>query len=252
MHETQESFVTPEFCQRLRAKEGTAWERLVHQWTDRFTKLAKGILYRRKHRSPNADDIVVAMWSMAYIAAHQFEGQCEGELYSWLFFKLLEVLPKYPRPPKESTAPSPNPPSADGTTSTSTDVLMVVEGVKICKQPSADETTSTSTLRPHQKPQLSLDHPISDSTTTLVDTLEDEIPACIESVLDDERDKRIIQAMDTLDARSRDVVSLKFWGKLSNEEIAQSLGLTPNQVRYALANALIELKFRLQDGSDAP
>jgi RNA polymerase sigma factor (sigma-70 family) len=252
MHETRESFVTPEFCQRLRAREGTAWERLVNQWTDRFTKLAKGILYMRKERSTNADDIVVAMWSKAFIAAHQFEGQCEGELYSWLFFKLLEVLPKYPRPPEESTAPSPNPPSGDGTTSTSTHVLMVVEGVAICKQPSADEKTSTSALRPHQKPQLSLDHPIADSTTSLGDTVEDDIPDCIESLLDDERDKRIIQAMDTLDARSRDVVTLKFWGKLSNEEIVESLGLTPNQVRYALTNALINLRFRLQDGSDSP
>jgi RNA polymerase sigma factor (sigma-70 family) len=198
MYETHESFVTPEFCQRLRAKEGTAWERLVNEWRESFIELAKGSLYRLGNSSTDPKDIVADMWSKAWIESHKLKGQSEGELYVWLKFKLVEVLPRHP------------------------------------------------------KPQLSLDQPITDSTTSLGDTVEDGIPDCIESLLDDERDKRIIQAMDTLDARPRDVVTLKFWGKLSNEEIAESLGLTPNQVRYALANALIGLKFRLQDGSDAP
>jgi RNA polymerase sigma factor (sigma-70 family) len=198
MYETHESFVTPEFCQRLRAKEGTAWERLVNEWRESFIELAKGSLYRLGNSSTDPKDIVADMWSKAWIESHKLKGQSEGELYVWLKFKLVEVLPRHP------------------------------------------------------KPQLSLDQPIADSTTSLGDTVEDDIPDHLESLLDDERDKQIIQAMDTLNARSRDVVSLKFWGKLSNEEIVESLGLTPNQVRYALANALIGLKFRLQDGSDAP
>ena len=111
MYETHESFVTPEFCQRLRAKEGTAWERLVNEWRESFIELAKGSLYRLGNSSTDPKDIVADMWSKAWIESHKLKGQSEGELYVWLKFKLVEVLPRHPKPQLSLDQPS-----ADDTT----------------------------------------------------------------------------------------------------------------------------------------
>lgn len=61
-------------------------------------------------------------------------------------------------------------------------------------------------------------------------------------VLNAENRKELLLALDKLDEREKRIVELKFWGDLSNKEIADTLDLTPNNVGVILHRAMGKLK----------
>ena len=61
-------------------------------------------------------------------------------------------------------------------------------------------------------------------------------------VLNDENRKELLLALDKLDEREKRIVELKFWGDLSNKEIADTLELTQSNVGVILHRAMGKLK----------
>ena len=59
--------------------------------------------------------------------------------------------------------------------------------------------------------------------------------------------KRILQALETLPPLSREAIVLSRFSGLSNNEIAQLLTLTPNNVKVRIHRALAKLKEALYD-----
>ena len=60
--------------------------------------------------------------------------------------------------------------------------------------------------------------------------------------LNAENRKELLLALDKLEEREKRIVELKFWGDLSNKEIADTLDLTPNNVGVILHRAMGKLK----------
>ena len=58
---------------------------------------------------------------------------------------------------------------------------------------------------------------------------------------------QVYQAIDELDNRAQSIVSLRFFGKQSHQEIASILGIKSGAVRVALSRALAKLRDRLRE-----
>jgi RNA polymerase sigma-70 factor (ECF subfamily) len=65
------------------------------------------------------------------------------------------------------------------------------------------------------------------------------------AVLLDEERRRLLEAMETLPERHRDILALKFAGGLTNGEIARATGLRPGHVGVIVYRALGRLRDRL-------
>ena len=90
---------------------------------------------------------------------------------------------------------------------------------------------------------LSINHWKSEKETV---PLDDELPQedlHLEELIIQTHDKEcILLALQALDKRSREILSLKFSGELSNREIAELTGLSENNVGVILYRALLKLR----------
>ena len=67
-----------------------------------------------------------------------------------------------------------------------------------------------------------------------------------QAMLGDERFQRVHDALEQLDDSCREIVSLRYFGELSYEELATSLGLNPKTVSSRLSRCLDRLETVLQ------
>ena len=73
-------------------------------------------------------------------------------------------------------------------------------------------------------------------------------PASVEAVvIADEHEREIIEALNTLPNRQRDCLVLRFYLDLSEQETAQSMGISPNSVKTHCRRGLAALEKRLED-----
>jgi RNA polymerase sigma-70 factor (ECF subfamily) len=81
----------------------------------------------------------------------------------------------------------------------------------------------------------------------VAETLPDRALLPEENLLREERQRELIEAVQTLEKRDREVLALKFAGGMNNREIGQLLGLRPNHVGVLLYRALHQLKEKLAE-----
>lgn len=67
-----------------------------------------------------------------------------------------------------------------------------------------------------------------------------------EQLITKEVNKDLMKALDQLSQREKEVVSLKFWGALSNKEIGQITGMKSNHVGVTLHRALKNMKSSIE------
>lgn len=75
-------------------------------------------------------------------------------------------------------------------------------------------------------------------------TSPDELPE--QKVLQDENKKLLLKALEKLSARERQIVTMKYFGDMSNVEIAEALELTASNVGIILFRAMGKLKISLK------
>ena len=68
----------------------------------------------------------------------------------------------------------------------------------------------------------------------------------VQAVLDDDR-RAVLDALRALPDRQRDVLALRYWGELSESEIAETLGIAPGTVKTHAKRALDALAHKLED-----
>lgn len=85
------------------------------------------------------------------------------------------------------------------------------------------------------------------SLTEKEDTYSSSEAPLLESMTDKERNSRLLQAMQTLDGRARELVSLKFFGGFNNRQIAQMTGIGESNVGTIVSRALAKLRAQLED-----
>lgn len=61
-------------------------------------------------------------------------------------------------------------------------------------------------------------------------------------LLEKEGKSELLLALDKLSERERRIIELKFWGEMSNKEIAESLDMTPSNVGVVVHRAMGQLK----------
>jgi RNA polymerase sigma-70 factor (sigma-E family) len=71
-----------------------------------------------------------------------------------------------------------------------------------------------------------------------------------EAVVAEERRQQLVVALDRLPARQRDCMLLRYWGDLSEREIAATLGISAGSVKRHVHRALTRLTAELADGDD--
>lgn len=76
-------------------------------------------------------------------------------------------------------------------------------------------------------------------------------PSPQEAVMRREELSQLIEAMEILPDREREIIRLKFAGGLGNQQIAKVLGLRAGHVAVLLYRALRKLRGHLQGGDDA-
>jgi RNA polymerase sigma-70 factor (sigma-E family) len=82
-------------------------------------------------------------------------------------------------------------------------------------------------------------------------TLRGRTPASpADAVVDDERRRLLGAALDRLPARQRDCLLLRYWGDLSEREIAETLGISPGSVKSHTHRAITRLTAELRDRNE--
>ena len=82
-------------------------------------------------------------------------------------------------------------------------------------------------------------------------TLRGSIPESpADAVVEDERRRLLAAALDRLPARQRDCLLLRYWGDLSEREIAQTLGISPGSVKSHVHRAMARLTTELSDRNE--
>lgn len=71
-----------------------------------------------------------------------------------------------------------------------------------------------------------------------------------EAVLHKETLRRLLQQVSTLSLRDQDIIALKFAGRLTNREIAETLDLKEKTVSVILLRALRKLRQRVEENDD--
>lgn len=85
----------------------------------------------------------------------------------------------------------------------------------------------------------------------VMDGLEDSRTSPSEIIRKDEGRERLAAALRTLPERDRQLVLARYWERLSYEEIAERLGMTPGAAQKARARAVLKLKRILDDGNQS-
>jgi RNA polymerase sigma factor (sigma-70 family) len=75
---------------------------------------------------------------------------------------------------------------------------------------------------------------------------QDEPTPADQALLRDEH-RAVLDALRSLPDRQRDVLALRYWGELSEAEIADALGIAPGTVKTHAKRALDALAHRLED-----
>lgn len=74
-----------------------------------------------------------------------------------------------------------------------------------------------------------------------VPQLRSDLPSPDEAYLQKERFARLLEMLDTLSPRRQEIISLRFFGELRNQEIAEVLGLSEKTVASHLSRGLDDL-----------
>ncbi len=69
------------------------------------------------------------------------------------------------------------------------------------------------------------------------------------ALLETEKQEIFRELMNTLPEPEREMVALKFWGRLKNVEIASQMHRTPNQVNVSIHRSLKKLKTAIEEGN---
>jgi RNA polymerase sigma factor (sigma-70 family) len=100
---------------------------------------------------------------------------------------------------------------------------------------------------------LSINHWKSEKETVpLDDELPQEGPPLEELIIQTHDKERVLLSLQALDKRSREILALKFSGKLSNREIAKLTGLTESNIGVILYRSLLKLRTVLLSPTEAP
>jgi len=80
--------------------------------------------------------------------------------------------------------------------------------------------------------------------------LADKHKPVLDSISSDEEKAALLSALEKLDARSRDIVTLKFYSEMTNREIARITGLTESNAGTILYRCMAELRRHLAGGAN--
>lgn len=92
----------------------------------------------------------------------------------------------------------------------------------------------------------SLDEPVGEDLSLLGELLEDEGPAAVEGLLEEEQALELWSAIDRLGERERMVIELLYLEDWTLERIGEALGLTASRICQIHAAALKRLEARLE------
>jgi RNA polymerase sigma-70 factor (ECF subfamily) len=101
--------------------------------------------------------------------------------------------------------------------------------------------------RRRKKDMLSLDAAPDDARETLADRLASRVATPEQVALDRERERRMMEALETLKHDFRVAVVLRDVQDLSYEEIAETVGVSVGTVKSRIARGREELRRRLRD-----
>ncbi|MGB9640639.1 MAG: RNA polymerase sigma factor [Anaerolineales bacterium] len=94
-------------------------------------------------------------------------------------------------------------------------------------------------------------------TAHLSDPIEDDIPDLESGELEmvfigQEKKEAVLQALQTLDPRARQIIALKFGGPLTNRQISHLLGVSEQNVAVILYRSLLKLRKILTENEVHP
>ncbi|MGB2579663.1 RNA polymerase sigma-70 factor (ECF subfamily) [Elusimicrobium simillimum] len=84
------------------------------------------------------------------------------------------------------------------------------------------------------------------SLTGFEDNSQSKEKDAAQSLIDNEEKETLLRAMDGLNAKERDVVSLKFYSGMSGKEIAQAVNISETNVSTIMNRALGKLRVSLE------